>query len=39
LTHHNAQTKPFPWTAKAENIMENIRRAKVTVHGQKWQKK
>ncbi|HTE83447.1 MAG TPA: IS630 family transposase, partial [Dehalococcoidia bacterium] len=29
LSHHNRQPKPFIWTAKAADILEKVKRARV----------
>ena len=32
INHHNAGPKPFVWTAKAEDILEKVRRARAALN-------
>jgi transposase len=32
LTYHNQHPKPFIWTAKADDILEKVKRARATLH-------
>ena len=31
VVHHNEHPKPFIWTAKANDILEKVKRARVTI--------
>ena len=34
IDHHNEKPKPFIWTAKAADILEKVKRARVSLHNQ-----